>query len=72
MRAVGSVQYLDAEETAIYLTTLIGRPISVPYVRVLAHRNEWRRAWWGRRMHYRLDDVDITGNAMSGAQMSGR
>jgi len=66
-----AIQHLDAAETAVYLTALVGRPISVPYVRVLAHRNQWRRVWWGRRMHYHLGDIDATGDAMSTAQMSG-
>lgn len=68
MPAAGT-EHLDAAETAVYLTSLLGRPVSVPYVRVLAHRHQWRRMWWGRRMHYRLDDIDMTGNAMLGAQM---
>lgn len=68
---VATVQYLDAAETAVYLTSLLGRHISVPYVRVLAHRKEWRRMRHGRRTHYRLDDIDLTGNAMLRAQMWG-
>jgi len=64
-----AVQYLDAAETAVYLSSLLGRPISVPYVRVLAHRNEWRRIWRGQRRYYRLDDIDVTGNSMLEAQM---
>lgn len=68
MRAITALKYLDAAETAVYLSSLVGRPISVPYVRVLAHRKEWRRVWHGRRMHYRLDDIEFTGEAMSRAQ----
>lgn len=60
-------EHLDAAEAAVYLTSLLGRPVSVPYVRVLAHRHEWRRMWWGRRIRYRLDDIDATGNTMSHA-----
>lgn len=64
-----TAQYLDAAETAVYLSTLLSRHISIPYVRVLAHRKQWRRMWHAQRMHYRLDDIDLTGDAMLEAQM---
>lgn len=52
--------FLDAEEVAVYLTTALGRPVKAPYVRVLAHREEWRRTRLLGRVRYLLDDVDVT------------
>lgn len=52
--------YLDAEEVAVYLGSVLGRPMSAAYVRVLAHRGEWRRTRLLGRVRYLLDDVDAT------------
>lgn len=52
--------FLDAEEVAVYLTSALGRPVMAPYVRVLAHREEWRRTRLLGRVRYLLDDVDVT------------
>lgn len=56
---------LQASEAAVYLTSLIGRPVSTEYARVLAHRDRWRR--WNRegRTWYLLDDIDTTADRMS-------
>lgn len=53
-------EFLDAAETAVYLTSMLQRPVSAPYVRVLAHRSRWRRTWFLGRVRYHLDDVDAT------------
>lgn len=52
--------FLDAEEVAVYLTSYLDRPFSAAYVRVLAHRHEWRRTRLLGRVRYLLDDVDAT------------
>lgn len=52
--------YLDATEVAVYLASFLGRPVSAAYVRVLAHRSQWRRTRLLGRVRYLLDDVDKT------------
>ena len=55
---------LQAPEAAIYLSTMIGRRVDVPYIRVLAHRNGWRRWWHQGRAHYAVADIDRTADRM--------
>jgi hypothetical protein len=51
---------LDAQEAAVYLSTVLGRRISPAYVRVLAHRYHWTRNRHRGRTRYRLLDIDAT------------
>lgn len=55
---------LQAAEAAIYLSTLTGRRVGVPYVRVLAHRHAWRRWQHQGRAHYAVVDIDRTADRM--------
>lgn len=55
---------LQAPEAAVYLSSLIGRNVSVAYLRVLAHRNDWRRWVHQGRAWYAVGDIDATADRM--------
>lgn len=59
--------HVDAKEAAVYLSSVVGRPIGVPYVRVLAHRNRWARTTENYRVAYLLADVEATADRMTTA-----
>lgn len=49
------MRWLTSEEAALWLGG-----ISIGNVRVLAHRDQWRRRRVGVRMQYALDDITQT------------